>query len=43
MKKVKETIEEWVRVNDVKPIWTRPKKEIKLEEYNNFFKAISKV
>jgi heat shock protein 90kDa beta len=39
---VKERVSDWVLVNDNKAIWTRPKEEISDEEYNNFYKALSK-
>jgi len=42
MKKVKETVTEWKQVNSLKAIWTRSPKDITEEEYNNFFKAITK-
>ena len=33
---------EWERINEVKAIWYRPKDEIEEEEYNNFYKSLSK-
>lgn len=39
---VKERVTDWVLVNDNKAIWTRPKEEISDEEYNAFYKALSK-
>ncbi len=33
---------DWEHLNDVKPIWLRPPSEISEEEYNSFFKAITK-
>ncbi|KAJ3306363.1 hypothetical protein HDV03_005330 [Kappamyces sp. JEL0829] len=36
---INRTVREWKRVNDVKPIWTRPSSEVTEDEYNNFFKA----
>lgn len=39
---VKEKVTDWVLVNDNKAIWTRPKEEISDEEYNAFYKALSK-
>lgn len=42
----KKNITDWKwdyeRVNDVKPIWVRPKAEITSEEYNNFYKSLTK-
>jgi len=33
---------EWERVNDVKALWYRSKEDIEVEEYNNFYKSLSK-
>jgi len=33
---------EWELVNENKPLWLRDKKEITKEEYNNFYKALTK-
>lgn len=39
MKTVPETTEGWERVNNQKPIWLRPPKEVKDEEYTDFYKS----
>jgi hypothetical protein len=39
----KEKRNEWELLNDVKAIWLRKAKDIKEEEYQAFYKAISKV
>lgn len=41
-KKVEKTIWEWQLVNTAKPIWTRKPAEITDEEYNEFYKSITK-
>ncbi len=42
----KKNITDWKwdyeRINDVRPIWVRPKKEIKKEEYEAFYKSFTK-
>merc|ERR1719361_2129175 len=40
-KKVKETTQEWERLNKQKPIWMRKPDEVKNDEYSNFYKSIS--
>jgi len=32
----------WELLNDTKPIWLRPAKEVKQDEYDNFYKSITK-
>jgi HSP90 family molecular chaperone len=34
---------DWELMNDVKPIWTRPAKEVEEDEYKAFYKTFSKV
>jgi len=41
-KTIKETVHEWKRINDVKAIWTRSPKDITDEEYQAFYKSITK-
>jgi len=41
-KKVSRTTWDWVLVNDSKPIWLRDPKEVTDEEYQEFYKSISK-
>lgn len=41
-KKVKEEERSWIQVNEQKPIWTRNPKEVTDEEYNNFYKSMTK-
>ena len=42
-KMVSKTVWDWELMNETKPIWQRPTKEISDEEYDEFYKAISKV
>ena len=41
-KKVEKTTWDWTLVNDAKPIWTRKPNEIESNEYNEFYKSITK-
>ena len=41
-KKVTDWKFEWELINETKPIWLREKKEITKEEYNKFYKALTK-
>lgn len=41
-KKVEETVYDWERVNVAKPIWQRKASEIKEEEYDEFYKSITR-
>lgn len=42
MKTITRQVWEWEIVNEIKAIWTRDKDDIADEEYNNFYKTISK-
>lgn len=42
MKTIKEKVWEWILVNDAKAIWLRNKEEIEEEEYNKFYKSLTK-
>uniref|UniRef100_A0A8C7UZF5 Endoplasmin n=1 Tax=Oncorhynchus mykiss TaxID=8022 RepID=A0A8C7UZF5_ONCMY len=39
---VEKTVWDWELMNDVKPIWTRPAKEVEEDEYKAFYKTFSK-
>lgn len=41
-KKVEKTIWDWEKVNDVKPIWMRKLSDVTDDEYNEFYKMITK-
>ncbi|KAK5968583.1 Glycoprotein 93 [Trichostrongylus colubriformis] len=41
-KKVEKTIWDWDRVNNVKPIWMRKPSQVDQEEYDEFYKSITK-
>ncbi|KAK5867169.1 hypothetical protein PBY51_011684 [Eleginops maclovinus] len=41
-KKVEKTVWDWELMNDIKPIWQRPAKEVEEEEYTAFYKTFSK-
>ncbi|KAJ0029403.1 hypothetical protein NQD34_004400 [Periophthalmus magnuspinnatus] len=42
-KKVEKTVWDWELMNDIKPIWQRPAKEVDEDEYKAFYKTFSKV
>uniref|UniRef100_UPI00358E5B4C endoplasmin n=1 Tax=Myxine glutinosa TaxID=7769 RepID=UPI00358E5B4C len=41
-KKVEKTVWDWELINDMKPIWQRPSKEVEDDEYKAFYKSFSK-
>lgn len=41
-KRVPRTVEEWSQVNKLKPLWMRKPREVKKEEYDEFYKTISR-
>jgi len=41
-KKIKKTTKEWELVNDTKAIWVRSPGDVEDEEYDNFFKSLTK-
>ncbi|EPY74066.1 endoplasmin precursor [Camelus ferus] len=40
--KVEKTVWDWELMNDIKPIWQRPSKEVEDDEYKAFYKSFSK-
>ncbi|XP_008934413.1 PREDICTED: endoplasmin, partial [Merops nubicus] len=40
-KKVEKTVWDWELMNDIKPIWQRPSKEVEEDEYKAFYKTFS--
>ncbi|MXQ80304.1 hypothetical protein E5288_WYG006394 [Bos mutus] len=40
--KVEKTVWDWELMNDIKPIWQRPSKEVEEDEYKAFYKSFSK-
>lgn len=42
-KKVEKTTWDWERVNNIKPIWMRKPNQVEDDEYNEFYKSITKV
>uniref|UniRef100_A0A4W5KS54 Heat shock protein 90, beta (grp94), member 1 n=1 Tax=Hucho hucho TaxID=62062 RepID=A0A4W5KS54_9TELE len=42
VKKVEKTVWDWELMNDIKPIWQRPAKEVEEDEYKAFYKTFSR-
>jgi len=42
MKTITQQVWEWEIINEIKAIWTRSKDELTDEDYNNFYKTITK-
>ena len=42
MKTISQQVWKWETLNEIKAIWTRSKEEISEDEYNNFYKTITK-
>ena len=42
MKTITQQVWEWETINEIKAIWTRSKEELNDEDYNNFYKTITK-
>lgn len=40
---VEKTVWDWELMNDIKPIWQRPAKEVEEDEYKAFYKTFSRV
>uniref|UniRef100_A0A8D0G222 Endoplasmin n=1 Tax=Sphenodon punctatus TaxID=8508 RepID=A0A8D0G222_SPHPU len=41
-KQVEKTVWDWELMNDIKPIWQRPSREVEEDEYKAFYKSFSK-
>ncbi|KAL3982031.1 Endoplasmin [Acanthocheilonema viteae] len=41
-KKVEKTTWDWEKINNIKPIWMRKNDDVEMEEYNEFYKSITK-
>ncbi|XP_023673638.2 endoplasmin-like isoform X5 [Paramormyrops kingsleyae] len=41
-KKVEKTVWDWELMNDIKPVWQRPAKEVEEDEYKAFYKSFSR-
>eukprot|EP00921_Rhytidocystis_pertsovi_P003669 GHVQ01006366.1.p1 GENE.GHVQ01006366.1~~GHVQ01006366.1.p1 ORF type:complete len:968 (+),score=236.44 GHVQ01006366.1:259-3162(+) len=42
MRKVEKKVREWTQLNTQKAIWLRPKEEVTEQEYNSFYKSVTK-